>query len=168
MLYNSLAYRLHLIGDATAVDYIQIGLKLAREKGSLQILPYFYSTSGEIALANNDVDAAEKYFNDGLVLAEKIPNLERMAGLTANLGLVARQRGAADLARERLKTALTLAEQMGNRHLEVRVRIWLAPLLSPEEALSYLDDAYTLAEQGGLRNLLEEITALQKNLSHPP
>jgi tetratricopeptide (TPR) repeat protein len=167
MLYNNLAYHLHLVGDPSAADYVRAGIKLAQEKGSLTHLPYLYSTSGEIALAGNDLDGAEKYFRDGLSLAEQVPVPERIAGLNANLGLVARKRGKNDLARERLQTALELAVELGSHHLVVRIRIWLAPLLSPAEAHLCLDEARTLAEKDGLQGLLEEITAVEKNLQFP-
>jgi len=80
MLYNHLAYQGYLLGDASAATYAQAGIKLAEERGSLSHLPYLYSTSGEIALANGDLDAAEKYFRDGLMLAEQTPIPERVAG----------------------------------------------------------------------------------------
>ncbi len=165
MLYNNLAYHLHLVGDPSAADYIRASIKLAREKGSLSHLPYLYSTSGEIALAQGNLDDAEKYFSDGLALAEQIPVPERIAGMTANLGLVARQRGDIPLARERLSGALELARKLGTHHLEVRIRIWLAPLLTREEAQICLATAHTLAKQDGLRSLLEEIVGLEKDLS---
>ena len=109
-----------------AAEYIRAGIGLAKEKSSLSHNPYLYSTSVEIALAQNDLDGAEKYFNKGLTLAEQVPSPERIAGMTANLGLVARQRGELDLARERLGKALDLARQLGSHHLQVRIRIWLA------------------------------------------
>jgi len=164
MAYNNLGYYLHLLGDASAIDYIKKGIALAKERGSLSHLPYLYSTSGEIALANGDLDAAEKYFRDGLALAEQIPFPERIAGLTANLGLVAKERGDIVLARERFQTALNLVEPLRNRHLEVRIRIWLAPLLSLEDARACLNSARILAEQGKLQGLLEEIGKLDKDL----
>jgi len=165
MAYNNLGYYLHLLGDASAMEYIKKGIHLAKERGSLSHLPYLYSTSGEIALANGDLDAAEKYFNEGLALAEQIPFPERIAGITANLGLVAKERGDTDLARERLKTALNLVEPLGNHHLEVRIRIWLAPMLSSEDARACLNSARNLAEQGELQGLLEEIEEIEKEIS---
>ncbi len=165
MLYNNLAYHLHLLGDPSAVDYIQKGIRLARERGSLSHLPYLYSTSGEISLASGDLEAAEKYFSDGLALAKQIPIPERIAGMTANLGLVAKERGETKLARERLQTALDLVEPLGNHHLEVRIRIWLAPMLTLKNARACLHAARMLAEQGGLEGLLEEIGKLEKNFA---
>jgi predicted ATPase len=165
MAYNSLAYYLHLLGDASAIDYVKKGIALAKDRGSLSHLPYLYSTSGEIALANGDLDAAEKYFSDGLALAEQIPFPERIAGLTANLGLVAKEHGDIDLARERLQTALKLVEPLGNGHLEARIRIWLTPLLPLSEARVCLNSARILAQQGGLSGLLDEIGELEKEVS---
>ncbi len=108
---------------------------------------------------------AEKYFEDGLALAKQIPMPERIAGMTANLGLVAKQRGDIPLARGRLQSALELVEPLGNHHLEVRIRIWMAPLLSFENAHACLNSARLLAEQGGLKGLLVEIDELEKQLT---
>lgn len=165
MLYNNLAYQLHLLGDASAASYIQKGIRLAQERGSLSHLPYLYSTSGEIAMAAGDLDAAEKYFREGLALAEQIPIRERIAGITANLGLVAKGRGERDIAREQLQKALTLVKPLGNHHLEVRIQIWLASLLTAEEARACLIAAQTLAERDGLKGLGEEIRQLQDHLA---
>ncbi len=165
MLYNNLAYYLHLLGEPAAMEYVEKGIKLARERGSLSHLPYLYSTSGEICLANADLDAAEKYFREGLALAEQIPIPERIAGMNANLGLVAKQRGDIELARSRLQTALELVEPLGNHHLEVRIRIWLASLLPQSDARGCLKLARVIAEQGGLQGLLDEIMELENQLS---
>ena len=78
---------------------------------------------------------------------------------------MAKERGDIDLARERLKTALKLVEPLGNHHLEVRIRIWLAPMLPMEDVHACLNSARTLAEQGGLQGLLDEIVELEKELS---
>ena len=161
MLYNNLAYHLLLVGDPAAEETIRLGITLAREKGSLSHLPFLYSTSGEIALARGDLDTAEKYFRDGLSMAEQIPIQERIAGLTANLGLVDLRRGNLDQARECLASALRLARKIGSRHLEVRIRIWMAPLLSAEEARTCLNIAQDLAEEAGFQGLLQEIGDLR-------
>jgi tetratricopeptide (TPR) repeat protein len=164
LLYNNLAYQLHLIGDPSADDYASAGLKFARDKGSLVHQPYLLSTSGEIALARGDLDAAERFFVEGLSLAKRLPIPERIAGLTANLGLVARQRGQTALARERLTSALALAEELGAQHLAVRIRIALAPLLSRNEALALLQEAREIAAESGFGKLLDEIATLEQAL----
>ena len=165
MLYNHLAYYAHLLGDASAAMYAQTGIKLAQEKGSLSHLSSFYSTLGEIALAKGELDTAENHFLEGLKIAEQTPIPVHVAGLTANLGLVAKARGQDDIAREQLQKALNLVQSLGDRHLEVRIRIWLAPLLAEEDAHASLSSARVLAEQGGLKGLLEEIGKMEKELS---
>jgi DNA-binding SARP family transcriptional activator/tetratricopeptide (TPR) repeat protein len=168
MLYNNLAYHLHLLGDPLAAATVQKGIELAKERGSLSHLPYLYSTSGEIALAAGDLDTAEKYFREGLALAEQVPIRERIAGMTANLGLVAKQRGDPGRARDQLHAALDLAELLGNHHLEVRIRLWLAPLLSSPDDRICLQSARKIAEEDGLQGLLEEIDALEKHITRSP
>jgi predicted ATPase/DNA-binding SARP family transcriptional activator len=164
MLYNNLAYHLHLLGDPAAANYAQAGIKLAQERGSLTHMPYLMSTSGEIALQNNNLDEAEKYFSEGLRLAEQAPIPERIAGLTANLALVDRRRGLDDLARTRLLKALELADKLGVNHLAVRIRCWLAPLLPAQEARIRLLEARQIAEKSGFNSLLEEISQLEQQI----
>jgi hypothetical protein len=134
---------------------------VARKKGSLSHLPYLLSTSGEIALAQNDLDAAEQFFTEGLKIAEQIPIPERIAGLTANLGLVARQRGDTELAKDRLRSALAHADTLGTQYLAVRIRLWLAPLLPAAQTRDLLREARALAEQGNFQRLLEDIAGLE-------
>jgi tetratricopeptide (TPR) repeat protein len=165
MLYNNLAYHLHLLGDSSAVDYARTGIRVAQEKGSLSHLPFLLPTSGEIALAQNDLDAAEKYFDEGLTLARRIPVPERIAGLTANLGLVARARGQETLAVERLMDALARADELGAGHLAVRIRIWLAPLLPSSAARDRLAEARRIAAAKGFQRLLDEIAQLEVQLT---
>lgn len=158
MLYNNLGYHLHLLGDLSqAAEMVRAGMRFAQEKGSLSHLPYLLSTSGEIALAQKDLDAAETFFRQGLALAEKIPIPERIAGITANLGLVAQARGQNERARQLLSSALERADAVGNGHLSVRIRIWLARLVPPAQARTYVRQARRIAEANGYAGLLQEI-----------
>ncbi len=161
LAYNNLAYHLHLLADPTAIEYAREGLRLAQEKGVLSVQAYLLSTLGEIELASGHRDEAEDYFTEGLALAEQRSDPERIAGLTANLGLVARARGDTTLAVHRLSTALARADALGTRHLAAQIRLWLAPLLPPAEARAYLAEARAIAESGGRRRLLEEIARLE-------
>jgi DNA-binding SARP family transcriptional activator/Tfp pilus assembly protein PilF/DNA-binding transcriptional ArsR family regulator len=161
LAYNNLGYHLHLLGDDRAEEYAQMGLKLAEESGALPFQPYLYSTLGEIALAKGDLDTAERLFADGLALAERITVPERIAGLTANLGLVAIQRGQTTLAVHRLSSALAKADALGLPHLATQIRIWLTPLLPPEEARSTLAAARAAAEISGRKRLLEQIVQME-------
>jgi len=165
MLYNDLAYQLHLLGDPSAASYVQAGIELAREKGSLTHLPYLLSTLGEIALAQEDLEQAERYFSEGLTLAEAVPVPERIAGLKANLGLVYRQRQQPEEAKKHLLDALARADQLGTRHLAVRIRIWLAPLYPSTSAKTVLQEARQVAENSGFSGLLEEIVQLEQTLN---
>ncbi|HZQ08174.1 MAG TPA: tetratricopeptide repeat protein, partial [Anaerolineae bacterium] len=152
----------HLLGNQNeAAEAVRMGLRVAEGKGSLSHVSYLLSTSGEIALAQGDLDAAERFFTEGLAAAQRLPLPERIAGTTANLGLVAKARGQEDLARERLTDALTRADALGNGHLSVRIRIWLAPLLPPEQRKTRLNEARAIAEANGYAGLLEEIRRLE-------
>lgn len=161
---NNLAYHKLLAGDPDAREYAEAGLALAVEKGAIGIQPYLFSTLGEIALAEEDLDTAERYFSEGLALAERITFPERVAGLTANLGLVAKRRGQIDRAIHRLSTAQVMADTLGTRHLAAQIRLWLAPLLPPDEARVLLAEARSIAESSGRRLLLEEVVRQEKNL----
>jgi DNA-binding SARP family transcriptional activator/Flp pilus assembly protein TadD len=162
---NNLGYHLLLLGDPSAIEYAQAGLKLALEKGVLTQTPYLYSTLGEIALADNDLEMADRHFNEGLRLAEQFSIKERIAGLTANLGLVAVGRGQKDLAIHHLSTALAQSDAIGTRHLSAQVRIWLVPLLPRDEARVHLLEARSIAEAGNRQRLLADISRLEAQFS---
>jgi hypothetical protein len=100
-----------------------------------------------------------------LELARRFNASERVAGLTANLGLVAAERGQMPLAIHHLSIALTQADALGIRHLATRIRIWLAPLLPPTEARALLAEAHTLAESSGHQRLLDEVKTLEAKFS---
>ena len=161
---NNLAYHLNLMGDPTAIQYARAGLSLAQEKGALGLQPYLLSTLGEIALAQNDLDRAENHFTAGLALAERLSIPERIAGLTANLGLVAQRRGETGLAIHRLSTALARADALGVCQLATQIRLWLVPLLPLAEARAHLAQARAIAESSGRRLLLDQVTQLERQI----
>ena len=168
LAYNNLAYHLHLLDarNPAAVEHARAGLALAQEKGALGALPFLLSTLGEIALAQDDLETAEEHFSDGLAFAERLATAERIAGLTANLGLVAARRGEIALAVRRLTTALARAQSLGAHHLAAQIHVWLAPLFPPAEARLHFAEARAIAERGGRRRLLDEITRLEPQV--PP
>jgi DNA-binding SARP family transcriptional activator len=160
--YNNLAYHLHLLHDPEAINYARQGLQLAQEQGLLALQPFLLSTLGEIEL-ERDVTAGEKYFNEGLTLAERLAMPERITGLTANLGRVAQRRGETALAVRRLSTALADAEALGLSHLAAQIRLWLVPLLPPAEARAALNEVKAVAESSGRQRLLEEARRLEQD-----
>ncbi len=164
LAYNNLAYHLHLLNDPTAIEYAQTGLQIAIDNGVLVFQTYLLSTLGEIELARGDVDAAEKHFDEGLALAERLSIPERLAGLTANLGLIAQRRGENALAIHRLSTALARAEALNLKHLSAQIRVWLAPLLPLNEARATLAEARSIAEASGRKRLLAEIESASQRI----
>ncbi len=162
LAHNNLAYHLLLTDDPSALRYAETGLKKAQEYGLFEILPYLYSTLGEIALgqAGDDQKAAE-FFQQGLELAEQFKMEERIIGLTANLGRVELKRGQAELAKNHLTFALQKAEQLGTRHQWAQIQLWLAPLLPLEERRKSLQVVKAFAEKGGRKGLLDQIQRLE-------
>ncbi|WP_240695562.1 AAA family ATPase [Candidatus Chloroploca sp. Khr17] len=155
---NNLAYHLHLLGDLEPAEgYLGEALKLAEAAGFLGLQPYLLSTKGELALAREQLDHAEQAFSAGLALAERLDVPERIAGLVANLGLVALRRGETSLAIHRLSTAQAQADALGTHHLAAQIRIWLAPLLPPHEARTLFAEARGIAEAGKRQRLLDEL-----------
>ena len=162
---NNLGYHLHLLDDPTAEAHARAGLRLAQDKGFIVPLPYLLSTLGEIALARGDLAAAEQLFTEGLAFAAQLSLPERIAGLTANLGLVALRREQTALAIHRLSSARAQADALGNLHLAAQIRLWIAPLLPPAEAHTHLAEARAIAERGGRRRLLRAIDQLDEQLA---
>ncbi len=160
---NNLAYHLHLLGDLDAADrHIADAMAMAEDRGAIALQPYLFSTAGEIALARGDLGAAERLFGTGMAIAERLHIPERIAGLGANLGLVALRREQQSLAIHRLSTALARADALGTRHLAAQIRVWLAPLLPPAEARAALAEARTIAESGGRTRILAQIERLEQ------
>ncbi|GAB4108587.1 MAG: AAA family ATPase [Roseiflexaceae bacterium] len=160
LAHNNLAYHLLLLDDPEAQEHIEAALRLAEDHGLLSMQPYLFSTAGEIALAAGALDAAERWFEQGLELADRLAIPERQAGLLANQGLLALRRGQTGLAIHRLSTALARADTLGLSHLGAQIRIWLVPLLPPAEAQATLAEARALAERGRRQRLLDQIERL--------
>ncbi len=100
----------------------------------------------------------------GLAIAEQRGQGERIAGLTANLGLVALRREERDLALRRLSTALAQADELSAHHLAAQICLWLVPLLPLAEARARLAQARAIAEAGQGRRLLEDVRRLEAEI----
>jgi tetratricopeptide (TPR) repeat protein len=165
LAHNNLAYHLHLLGDPEAVGYAQRAAELARDKGMLTIFSYVASTQGELALAANELAAAEGYFQQGLANAQRLAQRERIAGLTANLGLVAQRRGQPELAVHRFTTALAEAEAISSRFLAAQIHLWLAPLLPPATARTHVAAARAIISTAHYHRLEPELLQLEESLN---
>lgn len=162
--HNNLAYHLLLMSDPAAEEHARRGMQLAQENGLLSLQTYLYSTLGEIALAARDWDIARNSFTQGLELAQRLGIPERVAGLTANLGLLAREQGQRGEALDKLATAREMADTHSLHHLAAQVRIWIAPLMPRAQALAQLDEARAIALRGGRQRLLEEEQSVRDGL----
>lgn len=165
LAHNNLAYHQHLLGLPDAEQDAHTGLKLAQENGILGMQTYLYSTLGEISLAAGEHDQAEDYFQKGLELAERFRISERIAGITANMGLLAQQRGQNEVALHYLSTALGQAQSLGTKHLEAQIHLWLAPLLPAKIASQHLQIAKEIAQDSGRRLLLEQVSRVERAIS---
>jgi DNA-binding SARP family transcriptional activator/predicted ATPase len=165
LAHNNLAYHLLLLDDPAAGEHAQAALALSEERGVLTYQPYIYSTLGEIALAAGDLEGAQQHFERGLALAERLSMPERIAGLTANLGLVSQRCGETALAIHRLSNALARADAAGTQHLAAQIRLWLVPLLPSGEARAVLAEARAIAANGGRKRLLAEADRLERELA---
>jgi tetratricopeptide (TPR) repeat protein len=161
LAYNNLAYHLHLLGDPRAEGYIEQAIRMAQEKGLLTAFAYLLSTRGEIALAQEDFATAEAAFNQALAQAQRLDQPERIAGVTANLGLLALAQNQNELAFHRLSTALTQADAISSRFLAAQIRLWLAPLIDPATARACLVEARTIITTAGYYRLLPQLERLE-------
>jgi DNA-binding SARP family transcriptional activator len=165
LAHNNLAYHLLLLGDPSAKDYAHRGAEIAQDKGMLTLLPYLLSTLGELALAEDNLAAAEDYFSQGLAQAQRLAQPERIAGLTANLGLVAQRRGQTAAAIEYFTAARDAADAASTRFLAAQIRLWLAPLLTADAARAELAAARAIITAGHYHRLDEELTRLEQALA---
>jgi tetratricopeptide (TPR) repeat protein len=124
--HNNASYHAILLGDlAAARHHVQIGLALAEELALPITHQWLFSTSGEIALAEQKWEEAETWFTRGLAEAERYGNPEMAAGCRANLGLAARGRGDLDQALVLLEEARQMAPAL---QLKTQIDLWLADL----------------------------------------
>lgn len=165
LAYNNLAYHRHLLGEPDAQQDALKGLALAQEYGILGMQTYLYSTLGEISLAAGDLEKAETYFQTGLDFAYRYVIAERVAGITANLGLLALKREERELALHYLSTALGQSQSLGAKHLEANIHLWLVPVLPKAIALQHLHIAKEIASNSQRKRLLAQAQHLENSLT---
>jgi DNA-binding SARP family transcriptional activator len=168
--HNNAAYNATQAGDlATAHRHIAAGLELA-EHWSLRVpLQYLYSTRGEIALAEQDWDAAASWFERGMAEAASHDNAAQVANYKANLALARRGRGDLDGALALLRVASTEAALLTAPYLQTQIDLWLAETwgmrgdtLAAEAALARAHARLEGNEHGWLSAWAERIEAGQQ------
>ena len=127
--YNNAAYHTMLMGDLPeAQTLIEAGLHLA-ESASLRVpLQFIYSTSGEIAMADQQWEEAEKWFKRALIEVERTGNKRQLANNYANLALAARGHGDSDSALLLFEQAYANLGHMSAPHLHIQLDLWLTEL----------------------------------------
>ncbi|HEU5098451.1 MAG TPA: AAA family ATPase [Roseiflexaceae bacterium] len=109
LAHNNLAYHLLLAGDISAARaHIRPATELAERYAVGFLLQYVYSTAGEIALAEGQLDQAEVAFARAFEAAHEADNRVHMANLRANQALVALERAEPDSAQALLAEARAL------------------------------------------------------------
>jgi tetratricopeptide (TPR) repeat protein len=165
--HNNLAYHAHLMGDLTmARQHIQVALSLADMDSIFLPRQYLYSTRGEIALAEGELDEAERWFRRALAEADRHGNRLQAANIRANLGLVARARGDLDEALVELEAARRAAADVTARHLQIQIDLWLAELYlqrgeqtASREALARAEERLAGSERRGLETWAAQVRA---------
>jgi DNA-binding SARP family transcriptional activator/predicted ATPase len=166
---NNLAYHLLLLGRPDAADAVLAeAAKLAEQYGVIAMSVYLDSTAGEIALARGETAAARRSFERGRALALRVNMPERVAGITANLGLVDLAAGDREAARTQLQEALEQAETLTAPQLVTQIEIWLAGLLPAAQAEPLLQRAEQRAVAHGRRLLLDQIHRLRAERTAAP
>jgi tetratricopeptide (TPR) repeat protein len=160
LAYNNAAYHALLVGDLDdARRLIDRALVLGEAYAFRLPLPYVYSTRGEIALAENQLDEAAEWFTRGLQEAEHARNVEQKAGCLANLALVDRQRGDLDAAVVQLESARATLDSIAVLHLRIKIELWLAETYQQRGEIAASNEALRRAESllvDGDRRLLQD------------
>jgi DNA-binding SARP family transcriptional activator len=106
MAWNNLAYHTLLIGDiARARQHIAVAAELTERYALSFLWQYVSSTTGEIALAQGELDAADAAFARAFEAARAWQNRVHMANVRANQALIAHARHDAARARALVEEA---------------------------------------------------------------
>lgn len=177
--YNNLAYATLLGGDvAAARTAIDRGLDFIESNQLLRPRQYLYSTSGEVALAEGDFDAAEWWFNRALEEARIYDNETHTINVRAHLGRVALARGDTDQAAHLLTAALRDIPTGGAHYLRAQIELWLADLhLERKEygraeahltaAQERLAGSQRMAQQRAAEQLAQRLHSLRQKPENP-
>jgi len=105
---------------------------------------------GEVARARGDLDAAERFYREGLEARERIGAGDAFIP-RVNLGLTRLERGSFSAAKDVLEECLAICRRQGRRHFEGMVRVMLLPCAAAEARWDTWDELLRRA-----RRLLHE------------
>lgn len=126
---NNLAYATLLNGNVTkAQELIEQALSLTDTYALQPMRYYLLSTKGEVALANQEPDAAEALFTQAVSLAHKYDNPTFVANLQAHLGRVAHLRGDLEEALALLERAQKAVADGNTFYLQCQIALWLTEI----------------------------------------
>jgi tetratricopeptide (TPR) repeat protein len=118
-----------------------------------------YSTRGELAAAEGNLEEAFDWFTRALQESEHARNVEQKAGCLANLALLERQRGNLDEAVVQLESARAAVDGISVVHLRIKIELWLSETYQQRGEMAAAEAALRRAEAllvDGDRRLLQD------------
>jgi adenylate cyclase len=158
-LLGGIAYRRN--DHQGAAEMVQRSLAIYQRAGDRSGAAAAYSNLGMLAVSAQDPVAAHDRFTLSLAMREALGDMQGVAVARNNLGQLERSRGNLDQAIEHLQIASEIAGQLELVQIQAQSLSNLGLVLTladqTEEALTALDDAESLCESYGFRNLLCEV-----------
>lgn len=146
-------------GDyALAIDYYRRAIDQVGGDGPIESITAAYGNMGHAYLAIGEFGVARSYLNRALAFAEKVNDPGRIATVTYNLGIVAREEGALDESEALQRKALALRVSTGDRLGVVESNTEIANLLAKRgraaESVPFGERAVSMASESRLLNQL--------------
>ena len=169
---NDVAYHAILLGDLTyARKEVEAVLALVKRYKLQAAYFYVYSTYGELWLAEENWDEAERWLKRALAqIKQRNDTQAQVAELYASLGRVARGRGDLATAIRLLKRASSFIHQAAIPFQRTQIDLWLADLYSisaqENDALALLEQIEPFLQDSGWRELQRRATDIRQRLHH--
>jgi tetratricopeptide (TPR) repeat protein len=127
LAFNNLAYHEHLLGDLPAAKrHIEMALAMSEIYSLATFDQFHFSTRGEIALAGEDFNEAERWFDRALAAAVVADNEAHQANLKTNAGMLAQAWGDLDTALLLLQEARAASPPSGEAFLKAKIDLLLS------------------------------------------
>jgi tetratricopeptide (TPR) repeat protein len=158
-LLGGIAYRRN--EHQKAADMVQRSLAIYQRAGNRSGAAAAYSNLGMLAVSSHDLVAAHDRFMLSLAIRETLGDMQGIAVARNNLGQLERSRGNFAPAIDHLQMASDIAGQLELTQIQAQSLSNLGLVLTlagqTDEALASLDDAESLCEGYGFKNLLCEV-----------